>query len=183
MSDHAARAALVQGAGTEEWLFHEPVMAIPSLLLFGGGHISTCVSPIAKILGFHVTVFDDRSDFANSKRFPEADEIYDMEYSEAIEKISITGSSFIVIVTRGHGGDRDVLELVLNSSTPPAYIGMIGSLRKRDTIYDNLMENGISRERLDTVHSPIGLNIGAQTPEEIAVSIMAEIIQVKSAWS
>lgn len=180
LPEHATRAHLVQQEGTDKRLFLEPVVQNPALLLFGGGHISTFVSPIAKTLGFHVSVFDNRSDFANRERFPEADEIFDMSYSAAFDKITITGSSYIVIVTRGHGGDKDVLELVLNSETPPAYIGMIGSTRKRDTIFKSLKENGISRELLAEVYSPIGLDIGAHTPEEIAVSIMAEIIRVKA---
>lgn len=158
----------------------EPVIQNPALLLFGGGHVSTFVASIAKTLGFHVSVFDDRSDFANRERFPEADEIFDMAYPAAFEKITITGSSYIVIVTRGHGDDKDVLDLVLKSRTSPAYIGMIGSIRKRDTIYKHLMEKGIQRDLLARVYSPIGLNIGAHTPEEIAVSIMAEIIRVKA---
>jgi xanthine dehydrogenase accessory factor len=181
--EHVTRAHLIQQKGTDNQFFLEPVVQKPALLLFGGGHISTFVSPIAKTLGFHVTVFDDRSDFANRERFPEADEICAMSYQAAFENISITGSSFIIIVTRGHGGDRDILELVLKSGTSSAYIGMIGSIRKRDTIYKSLIENGIPQKVLTEIYSPIGLDIGAHTPEEIAVSIMAEIIQLKATGS
>ena len=180
---HVTRPQLMSQEGSDTRIFLEPVVQNPALLLFGGGHISTFVSPIAKILGFHVTVFDDRRDFANRERFPEADEIFDMPYPAAFENISITGSSYIVIVTRGHGMDRDVLELVLQSGASPAYVGMIGSIRKRDAIFTSLLERGVPQELLNGVYSPIGLDIGAHTPEEIAVSIMAEIIRVKATGS
>jgi xanthine dehydrogenase accessory factor len=183
LPEHTTRAQMIGLEGTDKRFFLEPVAQNPALLLFGGGHISTFVSPIAKTLGFHVTVCDDRNDFANRERFPEADEIFDMDYPAALENISITGASYIVIVTRGHGGDRDVLELVLKSGKSPAYVGMIGSIRKRDTIFQSLLERGIPQEMLNGVYSPIGLDIGAHTPEEIAVSIMAEIIRVKATGS
>jgi xanthine dehydrogenase accessory factor len=180
LPDHAIRANLVEPSGTDTALFLEPIVQNPELLLFGGGHIATFISPIAKMIGFRVSVFDDRSDFANRERFPEADEIYAVSYGEAFEKIAITGSSYIVIVTRGHAGDKDVLDLVLKSGVSPAYIGMIGSVRKRDALYLAMMENGTSKQALSGIHSPIGLDIGAQTPEEIAISIIAEIIRVKA---
>lgn len=180
LPEHAIQAHLIEGEGTGRRLFLEPVVQNPELLLFGGGHISTFVSSLAKTVGFDVSIFDDLGEFANRERFPEVDEIYHMAYRDGFEKIAVTGSSYIVIVTRGHGGDKDVLELVLKSGASPAYVGMIGSLRKRDTIYKALMENGISQNALAAVHCPIGLDIGARTPEEIAVSIIAEIIQVKS---
>ncbi len=180
LPEHATRAHLLESEGTYKSLFLEPVVQNPELLLFGGGHISTFVSPLAKTIGFQVSVIDDLSEFANRERFPQADEIYDMSYQDAFEKIVITGASYIVIVTRGHRGDKEVLEMALNSRVSPAYIGMIGSIRKRDTIYEALKKNGTSQQTLDNVYSPIGLDIGAQTPEEIAVSIIAEIIQVKA---
>ncbi len=180
LPEQAIRAHLLEEKETDRTLFLEPVIQNPELLLFGGGHISTFVAPLAKTIGFQVSVFDDLSDFANRKRFPEADEIHNMSYQDAFAKITITKSSYIVIVTRGHMGDKDVLELALKSPVSPAYVGMIGSIRKRDTIYKALMDSGTSRQKLTGVHSPIGLNIGAQTPEEIAVSIIAEIIQIKA---
>jgi len=179
--EHVIRPYLLELKGTDQNLFLEPVVQNPELLLFGGGHISTFVSPLARTIGFQVSVFDDLREFANRDRFPEADEIYDMPYQEAFKNIVITGSSYIVIVTRGHAGDKEVLEMALNSDVSPAYIGMIGSLRKRDTIYEVLKKNGTSQKELAGVHSPIGLDIGGQTPAEIAVSIIAEIIQVKAA--
>lgn len=180
LPENVTEARLIPQEGTENRFFVEPVMQKPVLLLFGGGHISKFVSPLARTLGFHIVVCDDRSDFANHERFPEADELFAGPYHEAFKNIAISSSTFIVIVTRGHGGDKDILEHVLNSVISPAYIGMIGSIRKRDTIYKSLLENGVSPEMLERVYSPIGVNIGAQTPEEIAVSIMAEIIRVKA---
>jgi len=180
LSEHPVRPHLLEEKETGRTLFLEPVVQNPELLLFGGGHISTCVSPLAKTIGFQVSVFDDLRKFANRERFPEADEIYDMPYRDAFAKIAITESSYIVIVSRGHAGDKNILELALKSPVSPAYIGMIGSIRKRDTIFKALMDSGTSRQQLTGVHSPIGLNIGAQTPEEIAVSIIAEIIEIKA---
>ena len=177
---HLLNPCLLESKRAGEDLFVEPVGERPELLLFGGGHISTFVAPLAVMIGFRLTVFDDLADFANKTRFPQADEIYAMPYLEAFGEFSITTSSYIVIVTRGHMGDKDVLELALKSAVSPAYIGMIGSLRKRDTIYKALMEDGISRQSLARVYSPIGLDIGSRTPEEIAVSIIAEIISVKA---
>ncbi len=177
---HANRPYLLEVSEPDRTIFLELIQQNPELLLFGGGHISTFVFSLAKTIGFQVSVFDDLSDFVTRERFPDADEIYDMSYEDAFEKISITESSYIVIVTRGHGSDKDVLELVLKSDVSPAYVGMIGSIRKRDTIFEALMKNGVTRQTLDGVHSPIGLDIGAKTPEEIAVSIIAEIIQVKA---
>jgi len=174
------KALLVDQDGTGNRFFFEPVAARPALLLFGGGHVSKSVVPIARAVGFHVTVCDDRREFANPDRFPEADELFAMDYRETFAHISITGSSYVVVVTRGHGADREVLEQVLRSATAPAYIGMIGSIRKRDTIYRALVDSGISETQLERVYSPIGLDIGAQSAEEIAVSIMAEIIRVKA---
>jgi xanthine dehydrogenase accessory factor len=177
---HAAGARLVQPSETGPALFFEPIQQPPGILLFGAGHIGTVVSRLAKTIGFRVSVFDDRGDFANCERFPEADEIYAMPYGEVFEKVKITESSYVVIVTRGHRGDRLVLERVLKSAVSPAYIGMIGSIRKRDAVYREMVKYGISEQALSKIHSPIGLNIGAQTPEEIAISIIAEIIKVKA---
>ncbi len=180
LPEHAIQPRLIKAEGADTQLFLEPVVQNPELLLFGGGHVSTCVASLAGTIGFDVSIFDDLSEFANRERFPGVDEIYNMPYREAFEKIAITVSSYIVIVTRGHGGDKDVLELVLKSGASPAYVGMIGSTRKRDTIFKALKENGISQKALGAVHCPIGLDIGGRTPAEIAVSIIAEIIQVRS---
>jgi xanthine dehydrogenase accessory factor len=125
-----------------------------------------------------VCVIDDRAEFANPERFPTADRLLVCSVSEAFERIAVTPATFLAIVTRGHLHDRDALRGALK--TVSAYIGMIGSRRKRDLIYAALMEEGIPAEDLRRVHCPIGVSIGAETPQEIAVSIVAELIQVRA---
>jgi xanthine dehydrogenase accessory factor len=159
-------------------VFVEPVEDDPVLFLFGAGHVSTFVAPLAKMVGFRVVVMDDRTEFANAERFPDADEIHIVEFAEAFEGITITGSSYLTIMTRGHTHDRIVLERALR--TEPAYIGMIGSRKKWALIEQALRDQGFSEERIEEIHSPIGIHIGGETPEEIAVSIVAELIQVRA---
>jgi len=159
-------------------VFLEPVEAEAVLMLFGAGHISTFVAPLARMVGFRVCVIDDRGEFANARRFPSADQLLVCSVAEAFQRVAVTPSTFIAIVTRGHVYDREALRAAL--ATRPAYLGMIGSRRKRDLIYASLMEEGLAAEDLRRVHSPIGISIGAETPEEIAVSIVAELIQVRA---
>lgn len=180
LTDHPVRARLLASSDKAGALFIEPIEQTPELLLFGAGHIAAAISPIAKMIGFQLTILDDRADFANRERFPNADAIHAVPYQEAFKRLSITEASYIVIVTRGHLGDRQVLELVLKSGGSPAYIGMIGSIRKRNMLYAEMIRNGTDEHALSNIHAPIGLDIGAQTPEEIAISIMAEIIRVKT---
>jgi xanthine dehydrogenase accessory factor len=130
---------------------------------------------MAALAGFRVVVIDDRAEFANAERFPDADEVCIIaDFSRALDGLAIDADSYIVIVTRGHAFDRVVLEAALK--TDAGYIGMISSRRKRDAIYAALTAEGISIEALARIHSPIGLPIGGETPEEIAVSIVAELI-------
>jgi len=147
------------------------------ILIFGAGHIAMSLSKLAKIVGFRVTVIDERKEFANQERFPEADQIITKKVSEALSNIKITSSYYIVIVTKGHLQDEEVLNLVIQSNA--SYIGMIGSSKKNAAVFQHLREKGVREERINKVYSPIGINIGAQTPEEIAVSIIAEIIKIK----
>jgi xanthine dehydrogenase accessory factor len=162
----------------KESIFIEPLMPYDILYLFGAGHVSTFVSSLASMVGFRVVVIDDRKEFANKERFKEADEIIVLPFSDVFEKINISSSCYIAIITRGHIQDLNVLREALKRSD--GYIGMIGSKRKREKIYQALMEEGVSAERLRQVHSPIGLDIDAETPEEIAVSIVAELIRVRA---
>jgi xanthine dehydrogenase accessory factor len=159
-------------------VFLEPVEADAVLLVFGAGHISTFVAPLARMVGFRVCVVDDREEFANPRRFPAADQLLVCSVAEAFRRVVVTPATHIAIVTRGHAFDREALRAAL--ATRPAYLGMIGSRRKRDLIYGSLMEEGVAVEELRRVHSPIGISIGAETPEEIAVSIVAELIQVRA---
>jgi xanthine dehydrogenase accessory factor len=158
-------------------IYIEPIVPTPAVFIFGGGHISLSVSKISAMSGFQVTVIDDRPEFANRERFPEAGQVIAEKYSTAFSRLQVTRSSYLVIVTRGHADDQQVLEWAL--TTEAGYIGMIGSKRKIGTLYRNLEEKGTAREKLLRVHAPIGLNIGALTPEEIAVSIVAQMIQIR----
>ncbi|HEX2768308.1 MAG TPA: XdhC family protein [Geobacteraceae bacterium] len=137
------------------------------------------VAELASIVDFQTVVVDDRAEFANSERFPRADRVIVVpSYQLSFEGLEIDRESYVVIVTRGHLHDKTVLEQALKSAA--GYIGMIGSRRKRDLIYQELLTKGFSQSDLERVHAPIGLAIGAETPEEIAVSIVAELIQVRA---
>lgn len=173
------QAALDEGAicGGEMKVFIDILQPKEEVLIFGAGHIAICVSKLAKMVGFKVAIIDDREEFANQDRFPEADEIVTEDIERALTHIKITPSTYIIIVTRGHLQDQEVLASVIKSKA--AYLGMIGSRKKNATIFQQLTEKGIFQEELNKVHAPIGINIKAQTPEEIAISIMAEIIQVR----
>jgi xanthine dehydrogenase accessory factor len=171
----AEEAGMVCGGELE--VFIEPILTSPSLYLFGGGHVSFPLAKMGKLLGFKIGVIDDRAEFANADRFPEADILLAGDFTKAFSELKIDKSSYIVIVTRGHQYDEMVLEWAVG--TPAKYIGMIGSKTKVETIFSHLLTKGISREQLDRVHAPIGLEIDAQTPEEIAVSILAEIVKIR----
>jgi xanthine dehydrogenase accessory factor len=150
-----------------------------TLFIFGAGHVAQKLAPLARLVGFYTVVLDDRPEFANQERFDSADEIIVLgSFEQAVNGLEINEDGYLVLVTRGHAHDHTVLRQALG--TRAGYIGMIGSRRKRDAIYAALGKEGFSREQLDRVHSPIGLNIGAETPEEIAVSIVAELIQVRA---
>ena len=159
-------------------LFVDPVLSDPVLYIFGGGHVSAQIVPLASRVGFKVEVIDDRPEFADTAKFPEAVRVHQYPFEGVLGKIPVDESSFLVIVTRGHIHDKTVLEQCLR--TKAKYIGMIGSRRKKAMIYERLLEEGFKKEDLDRVHAPIGLDIGAETPEEIAVSIVAELIQVRA---
>jgi xanthine dehydrogenase accessory factor len=155
---------------------------LKTLYCFGAGHVAVPTAQLAAMVGFRVMVIDDRAEYANAERFPEADKILVInDFNRAVEGLEIDADAYIVIVTRGHQYDRVVLEQSLRTSA--GYIGMISSRHKRAAIYEYLMSRGFKKERLEQVHSPIGINIGGETPEEIAVSIVAELIKVRSEQS
>ena len=158
-------------------IYIEPITPPPRVFIFGGGHISVFVSKMSTMVGFQVVVVDDRPQFANQERFPEADEVIAEEFPFVFPKLKVNKSSYLVIVTRGHAYDQEVLEWALGQEVK--YIGMIGSRKKIQTVYDALKQKGIPPDQLQRVYAPIGLNIGALTPEEIAVSIVAQMIQVR----
>ena len=166
--------------GKEMEIFVEPVMTDPILYIFGGGHVSSQIVPLASRVGFKVVVIDDREEFSDPINFPEATAVHQYPFDGVIDKLLIGESSYLVIVTRGHIHDRTVLTQSLK--TGAKYIGMIGSERKRNIIYKKLLEEGFTQDDLDRVHSPIGIDIGAEKPEEIAVSIIAELIKVRAGY-
>lgn len=156
----------------------EPLRQGGTLFIFGAGHVSQKIAPLSASVGFRTIVLDDRDDFANRDRFPAPIEARVIEDFTKLPDLGIDEDSYLVIVTRGHLFDKDVLEQVLRSGA--AYIGMIGSRSKRDRVYEEIISHGFTREELSRVYSPIGTNIGAETPEELGVSIVGELIQVRS---
>ena len=161
--------------GTVE-VFIEPILPQPLLYLFGGGHVSTAVARAAHSVGFGVGVADDREAFANAQRFPMAQEIF-TNFEEAMEKLRPNGSTYLVIVTRGHKEDMRMLAWAVR--TQARYVGMIGSKRKVLSVYRALEKEGYRMEEFERVYAPMGLDIGALSPEEIAVSIVAELVAVR----
>jgi xanthine dehydrogenase accessory factor len=161
--------------GTLE-VFVEPILPQPMLYLFGGGHVSTAVAKAAQAAGFGISMVDDREAFANKERFPMAQEIY-ISYEDAFDKIQPNASSYLVIVTRGHKDDMRVLAWAVR--TEARYVGMIGSKRKVLSVYKALENEGYKPEEFERVFAPMGLEIGALSPEEIAISIVAELVAVR----
>jgi xanthine dehydrogenase accessory factor len=158
-------------------VFVEPVTPVPHLYLFGAGHVSVNVYKVARMAGFAVHVVDDRDAYANRERFPDAEEIHADDFEQVMARLLPGENAYLVIVTRGHKDDMRVLRWAVEQ--PARYVGMIGSQRKVLAIYKELEANGVAREKLERVHAPMGLDIGAITPEEIAVSIVAEMIAVR----
>jgi xanthine dehydrogenase accessory factor len=162
--------------GTLE-VFIEPVLPPVLLYVFGAGHVAANLCQVAANAGFDVVVTDDRTPYATRERFPSAQEVHAMEFDEAMEKLDPNETSFIVIVTRGHRDDMRILRWAVQ--TRARYIGMIGSKRKVIEIFKTLRDEGLPAHLFDRVHAPIGLDIGAITPEEIAVAITAELIAIR----
>lgn len=156
----------------------EPLRPAGTVYIFGAGHVSQKIAPLSESVGFRTIVMDDRSEYANRERFPKPIGIEVIDSFNELPILDIDEDSYLVIVTRGHLFDKAVLKQVLRSNA--AYIGMIGSRSKRDLIYSEMVRQGFTKEELGAVYSPIGTNIGAETPEELAVSIVGELIQVRS---
>jgi xanthine dehydrogenase accessory factor len=173
--DAGGELGMICGGDTE--IFIDPIAAAPTLFVFGGGHIAVPLVKMAAIVGFKITVVDERPDFASAARFPDAVEVIVSEIPSAYARLNIDRGCYIVVVTHGHKGDEAALEGALK--TPAKYIGMIGSKSKNAAVYAHLLAKGFTQDDLNRPHSPIGVRIKAQTPEEIAVSILAEMIGVK----
>ncbi len=157
---------------------HEPPA---TLLIVGGGHIGKALATIGDLCGFYVVVVDDRPDYASQERFPEADRVLCGDFAEVLRELPIDANTYIVTVTRGHKHDEISLRQVAESQA--AYVGMIGSKRRVGAVLKHLIDDGLDPEAVRLVHTPIGLDIGAETPEEIAVAIMAEVVQVRRGGS
>src|SRR5271154_5486263 len=160
-------------------VFIEPVVPQPRLYVFGAGHISKSISKIATLAGFATVIVDNREAFASQERFPEADEIFAEEYEDVFPKLPVRDTSYVVIVTRGHRDDMRVMRWAVGTNAK--YIAMIGSKRKVIGVVKELEKEGIPREAFERAFAPMGLDIGAITPEEIAVSIVAEMIAIRRA--
>lgn len=166
--------------GREEWtLFVESQHPRPDLIIVGAGHIARPLCHLGDLLGFRVTVVDDRPEFAAREWFREADRVEVVDFSDPFRGMAIGGQSYIVLVTRGHKYDYDCILRVLEAPSQPAYLGMIGSRRRVRAAFEALVREGVAAERLERVHAPIGLDIAAETPEEIALAIAAEIVAVR----
>jgi len=162
--------------GTLE-IFIEPVLPPPQLYIFGAGHVGFELYQAAGRAGFDITVMDDRETYANRERFPDAKEVLAEDFDQILARIPVTESTYIVIVTRGHRDDMRILRWAVGTNAK--YLGMVGSRRKAITVFRELTKEGLKPELFDRVHSPIGLDIGAISPEEIAIAILAELIAVR----
>ena len=170
---------LGMACGGDAKVYIEPLHSSPKLFIFGAGHIGYHLSKMASHCDFSVVMVDDRADYANEERFPEASKIVVGPYPGICEKLNINENSYVVIATHGHGGDKDVLAQTI--PLKPKYLGMIGSRSKNEFVYGQLKEQGFTDDDFKGLYAPIGLHIKAKSPEEIAVAILAELISVKHA--
>jgi xanthine dehydrogenase accessory factor len=164
---------------TKDGVFVEPILRTPRVIVLGAGHVGAAISRIAAGAGFHVIVADDREEFANADRLPGANEVLVGHHADIIDRLVLDGDDYVLATTRGHSYDAEIVELV--AASPARYVGMLGSRRKKEVIFHALAERGVPAEALARVRVPIGEAIGAETPEEIAVSVVAELIRVRRA--
>jgi xanthine dehydrogenase accessory factor len=162
--------------GTVE-IFVEPILADPQLIIMGAGHLGQAIARLAGPLGFEVTVLDDRDNFASPERFPDVENIIVDSFESGLGQICVQKGSFILVVTRGHSHDQVATETAIQ--TTARYVGLVGSRRKIKIIVENLLKKGIPPESFQKLYAPIGIDIGSETPEEIAVSVMAELIALR----
>lgn len=160
-------------------LFAELHAVAEPLLIFGAGHIAVPLANMAHEIGFEVLVLDDREAFAEPARFAEGVQVRQLDFAKPLDGLNVDANTFVVLVTRAHKYDFDCLRAVLQQTTLPRYIGMIGSKRRVRAAFKALLDGGVARELLQRVKAPVGVEIGAETPAEIAISIAAELIQVR----
>lgn len=163
--------------GGKVLVYIEPIIPEPSLVILGAGHVGRALSKIAKFSGFRVTVVDDREEYANKENIPDADKIIINDFNSIFKNYFIDTSDYIVIATRGHNHDLEALKSALKADA--RYIGLLGSRRKKALLFKTLANEGFSQDDINRIITPVGLAIGSVTPEEIAVSIMAQIIQIR----
>lgn len=178
-SGKGGQRAIVDHLGRTSRLYLEVIESPPWLIVVGAGHVAKPTAALGKLIGFRVTVLDDRPEFASWERFPDADEVIADDFRLTLERLlpTIHRQTYIVLVTRGHRQDEMALRQVIESRA--AYVGMIGSRRRSRLVLETMIEDGVPIERVTKVRSPIGVDIKAETPEEIAVSIIGEIISVR----
>jgi len=173
--DDAEDGGMICGGSMEVYV--EPILPDPTLIIFGAGHVGQCVAAVAHTIGFRIVVADDRIKYANRDRFPHADTIHVDAWEEVFKQLSITESTYLLIVTRGHQFDLACLRHALKS--PAKYIGLMGSARKVKLFFEALANEGVDPASFKRVYSPVGIQIGSETPEEIAVSIAAELVAIR----
>ncbi len=176
MTDEDAREEGLVCGGTVE-VFVEPIFPDPRVVILGAGHVGQAVAAAAARVGFRIAVIDDRDKFASGERFPDAEEILVRPFGESLDPLRVGAEDFILIVTRGHSHDQVALETAV--ATPARYVGLVGSRRKIQILVGQLLEKGVPAEAFRNLYAPIGLDIGSETPEEIAVSVAAELIAVR----
>jgi len=158
-------------------LFVEPLRRIPRVIVFGAGHVGAEIARLAARAGFYVVAVDDREEFANRQRLPDADEVVARDFRAVLDGLTLDGDDFVIAATRGHGFDAHVIEQT--AASPARFVGMLGSRRKQQVLWQALRDAGVPQEALDRVRVPIGEPIGADTPAEIAVSVVAELIRIR----
>jgi xanthine dehydrogenase accessory factor len=173
------RTAELEAEGGRISLYLEPHLPPPELVIVGAGHVARPLCRVGAMLGFRVTVLDDRPEFATRERFPDAAEVRPADFADPFRGVRIGRRTFLVLVTRGHKYDFEALRGLLLGPELPAYVGMIGSRRRTRAALEALAREGIGAERLRAVHAPIGLDVGAETPEEIAVAVAAELVMAR----
>lgn len=181
LADARARDGLREIAvdGERIELYLEVRWPVQELVVVGAGHVAQPMAHVGALLGFKVTVLDDRPDFATRERFPDADRLIRADFSDPFADVPLHARSHILLVTRGHKYDYECLIRALRTDPPPAYIGMIGSRRRVRATYVQLIEEGFDRALIDRIHAPVGLDIGSETPEEIAISVAGELVMLR----
>jgi xanthine dehydrogenase accessory factor len=178
LSDPGHRDGIREAAGGVE-LYVEVRRPVLDLVIVGAGHIARPMCRMGADLGYRVWVLDDRPDFATRERFPDAHRVIQADFSDPFRDVPVHAGTHILLVTRGHKYDYDCLVRVLAADPGPAYVGMIGSRRRVRATFVQLVDDGVPRARLGAIHAPVGLDIGAETPEEIAVAVAAELVKVR----